>query len=77
MLSLFMLPVGTAHSSAELNQMRTFGTGKSEFLISEEETVLFEHNVSDSKSYGVFTHFWITAFWRSFPGCVLYDTHEA
>eukprot|EP00729_Bicosta_minor_P014382 gene14382-25916_t len=44
----------------ELNTMRTFGTGKSEFLITPEETVLFNYNVSAPESYGVFTHFWIT-----------------
>jgi hypothetical protein len=63
------LPLGTAHSTAELNKMRTFGTGKSEFLITADETVLFEHNVSDNNSYGVFTHFWITGSPAAGGGC--------
>ena len=63
-LALLLLLFGnaqtSAHSSDELNTMRTFGTGKSEFLITPEETVLFNYNVSAPESYGVFTHFWIT-----------------
>lgn len=63
-LALLLLLFGnaqtSAHSSDELNTMRTFGTGKSEFLITPEENVLFNYNVSAPESYGVFTHFWIT-----------------
>ena len=34
----------SSHSAVELNKMRTFGTGKSEFLITDGETALFQIN---------------------------------
>ena len=60
LLAWLLYTPAVAHTTAELNKMRTFGTGKSEFLITAAETTLFEYNVSATDSYGVFTHFWIT-----------------
>ena len=44
---------------SDLAALRTFGTGRSEFKISAEETTVFQHDLPTG-SYGVFTHFWIT-----------------
>ena len=58
---VFLVPGSVAQVDVrqQLNRLRTFGTGRSEFKVSAEETTVFEH-VLPSDSFGVFTHFWIT-----------------
>ncbi len=42
-------------------ELRTFGTGRSAFVIApSNETDIFSYHLSDASSSGVLTHFWIT-----------------
>jgi hypothetical protein len=40
--------------------LKTFGTGKSAFQLTSEEVEILAYNVSDVRSTGVLTHFWMT-----------------
>ena len=42
--------------------LKTFGTGRSAFLLTTNETTVFDYAVSTGATHGVLTHFWTTAF---------------
>lgn len=48
--------------NAASSPLKTFGTGRSAFVLTTNETTVFSHTVSPGATHAVLTHFWTTAF---------------
>ena len=61
---LAALAVSSSTIPVAAQMPKTFGTGLSQFLLTETETLMFNHTLSAGSAYASMTHFWATGDWN-------------